>query len=67
MYLSHETNNTHFNGDIVISGADLNMPAAVYNLSGSLVYEGIEKIISMPASGIYIVRIADKSFKVAVK
>ena len=55
------------NGDIVISGADLNMRAAVYNLSGSLVYEGVEKTISMPASGIYIVRIADKSFKVAVK
>ena len=43
------------------------MPAAVYNLSGSLVYKGIEKTISKPASGIYIVRIADKSFKVAVK
>lgn len=55
------------NSNILISGADLNMRAAVYNLSGSLVYESIEKTIPMPASGIYIVHIADKSFKVAVK
>lgn len=53
--------------EIVITGAESDTLAAVYNLFGSLIYEGMAKTISMPSAGIYIVRIAGKSFKVAVK
>lgn len=54
------------NGSIVIDGAD-DAVAAVYTTSGTLVYRGKENTIVVPGSGIYIVRIADRSFKIAVR
>lgn len=54
------------NGSIVIEGAD-DAVTAVYMTSGTLVYQGKDNTIAVPSSGIYIVRIADRSFKIAVR
>lgn len=54
------------NGSIVIEGAD-DAVAAVYTTSGTLVYQGKGNTVAIPSSGIYIVRIADRSFKIAVR
>ena len=52
-------------GSIEISGAG-NAPVEVYNLSGQLVYSGTETTICGLSRGIYIVRIAGQTFKVAL-
>ena len=51
---------------IEVSGADEEAVAEVYTVSGQLVYRGIERQIPV-SKGIYIVRIAGKALKVAVK
>ena len=52
-------------GSIEISGAG-NAPVEVYNLSGQLVYSGTETTVGGLARGIYIVRVAGHTFKVAL-
>lgn len=52
-------------GSIEISGAG-NAPVEVYNLSGQLVYSGTETTVGGLARGIYIVRVAGQTFKVAL-
>lgn len=52
-------------GSIEIAGAD-NAPVEVYNLSGQLVYSGIETTVRGLARGIYMVRVAGQTFKVAL-
>lgn len=52
-------------GSIEIAGAD-NAPVEVYNLSGQLVYSGMETTVGGLARGIYIVRVAGQTFKVAL-
>ena len=52
-------------GSIEITGAD-NAPVEIYNLSGQLVYSGTETTVGGLARGIYIVRIAGQTFKVAL-
>ena len=47
---------------IIVKGSDVE----VYNLSGQLVYGGTETTINVPAKGIYIVRVAGQTFKVAL-
>ena len=51
---------------IEVSGADEEAVAEVYTVSGQLVYRGTERQIPV-SKGIYIVRIAGKALKVAVK
>lgn len=51
------------NGYIEITGVE-NQEVNVYNLSGQLVYSGIETIINMPTKGIYIVHVSSQTFKV---
>jgi len=50
---------------IEISGAG-NAPVEVYNLSGQLVYSGTDTTVGGLAHGIYIVRVAGQTFKVAL-
>ena len=50
---------------IEISGAG-NAPVEVYNLSGQLVYSGMGTTVGGLARGIYIVRVAGRTFKVAL-
>lgn len=53
------------NGYIEITGVE-NQEVNVYNLSGQLVYSGTETIINVPTKGIYIVKAAGQTFKVAL-
>lgn len=50
---------------IIVKGSDVEN-VAVYNLSGQLVYGGTETTINVPAKGIYIVKVAGQTFKVAL-
>ena len=52
-------------GSIEIDGAG-NASVEVYNLSGQLVYSGIETTVGGLARGIYIVRVSGRTFKVAL-
>ena len=52
-------------GSIEITGAD-NAQVEVYNLSGQLVYSGTDTTVGGLAHGIYIVRVAGQTFKVAL-
>ena len=52
-------------GSIEITGAD-NARVEAYNLSGQLVYSGTDTTVGGLARGIYIVRIAGQTFKVAL-
>ena len=54
------------NGRIVVDGFDGNGVVEVYGVSGQLVYSGTDTAISVPACGIYIVRVAGQAFKVAL-
>ena len=50
---------------IIVKGSDVEN-VAVYNLLGQLVYGGTETTINVPAKGIYIVKVAGQTFKVAL-
>ncbi len=53
--------------DITISGAPVDALVEVYNTAGMTIYSGNAKTVSAPASGLYIVRVAGTTHKVAVK
>ena len=53
------------NGQITVNGAD-DAVISVYNLSGIAVYQGHDSVISGLTKGVYLVRVADKTFKVAI-
>lgn len=53
--------------DITISGAPDDALVEVYNTAGMTVYSGTAKTVPAPASGLYIVRVAGTTHKVAVK
>ena len=53
-------------GRIVVEGADGNCTIEVYSLDGQLVRRGTGTTIDNLAKGIYIVRVAGQSFKVAL-
>lgn len=53
-------------GRIVVSGAGGDSDVEVYNQAGQLVYRGTESTVGNLAKGIYIVRVAGQSFKVAL-
>ncbi len=50
---------------IIVKGSDVEN-VEVYNLSGQLVYGGTETTINVTAKGIYIVKVAGQTFKVAL-
>ncbi len=53
--------------DITIAGAPDDALVEVYNTAGMTIYSGTAKTIAAPASGLYIVRVAGTTHKVAVK
>ena len=54
------------NNNIILSGIDNETTISIYGVSGQLVYSGINTTINIPIKGIYIVRVAGQSFKVAL-
>lgn len=48
---------------LAVLGAPEGAPISVYTVAGTRVYAGTDPVIALPA-GIYIVRVADKTFKV---
>lgn len=52
------------NGTLHINGTG-NCSVSVYSANGSIVYSGYDSTINLPSKGIYIVRAADKVFKIA--
>ncbi len=55
------------NGNIVVNGVKGNVNMKVYNVSGQLVYDGGASTVNVPTSGIYIVRIAGRTFKLSLQ
>lgn len=53
-------------GNIIIKGANDAVQIDVYDVAGRLVYSGTDTTISVPTKGIYIVRVAGQTFKVAL-
>ena len=53
------------NGKVMIDGCG-DARIEVYGVSGQLVYSGTDTAISVPARGVYIVRVAGQAFKVAL-
>ncbi len=54
------------NGKINVNGIDGNAVIEVYNVSGQLVFRGITTEIPAITSGVYIVKVLDKIFKIAL-
>lgn len=52
---------------ISVLGADTDAEVEVYGISGMAVYRGTDKTVTVPASGVYVVRVARKAFKTVVK
>ncbi len=52
------------NGAITVTGTAGNAVTEVYSTSGVLVYRGTSKTVTVPSTGIYIVKAAGKTFKV---
>ncbi len=53
-------------GSICISGASRSPKVNVFALDGRLIYRGTEHTIALPSKGVYIVKVAGHSFKVAL-
>lgn len=54
-------------GTITVSGAEAGAQMQVYTMNGAMLYSGAVKPVAAPAPGIYVVRVADKAVKVAVR
>ena len=52
------------NGVITVTGAAANTVVEVYSISGTVVYRGTSNIVAVPSAGVYVVKVAGKTFKV---
>ena len=53
-------------GQVEVCGADASEEVRVYDMSGMEIYRGIERTIALPTKGVYIVKVAGRTFKVAL-
>ena len=53
-------------GQVEVSGADASEEIRVYDLSGMEIYRGTDRTIALPTKGVYIVKVAGRTFKVAL-
>lgn len=53
-------------GQVEVSGADASEEIRVYDMSGLEIYHGTDRTIALPTKGVYIVKVAGRSFKVAL-
>lgn len=51
---------------IEVSGADASEEIRVYDMSGMEIYRGTDRTITLSAKGVYIVKVAGRTFKVAL-
>lgn len=51
---------------IEVSGADASEEIRVYDMNGMEMYRGTERTITLPTNGVYIVKVAGRTFKVAL-
>lgn len=54
------------NGSICIFGADCCSNVDIFAVDGRLVYRGTDRTIALPTKGVYIVKVAGHTFKVAL-
>ena len=52
-------------GQVEVSGTDASEEVLVYDMSGIEIYRGTERTIALPTKGVYIVKVAGSTFKVA--
>ena len=50
---------------IEVSGADASEEVRVYDMAGMEIYRGTDRTIALPTKGVYIVKVAGRTFKVA--
>lgn len=60
------------NTTVTVSGREITVEGTdklvgIHDISGKAVYSGAPTTVAMPAAGVYIVRVGDKSYKVMVK
>lgn len=53
-------------GQVEVCGADTSEEVRVYDMSGMEIYCGTDHTIALPTNGVYIVKVADRTFKVAL-
>jgi len=53
-------------GQVEVSGTDASEEVLVYDMSGIEIYRGTERTIALPTKGVYIVKVAGRTFKVAL-
>ncbi len=51
---------------VEVSGADASEEIRVYDMSGIEIYRGTDRTIALPTKGVYIVKVAGRTFKVAL-
>ncbi len=51
---------------VEVSGADASEEVRVYDMSGIEIYRGTDRTIALPTKGVYIVKVAGRTFKVAL-
>lgn len=51
---------------VEVSGADASEEVRVYDMSGMEIYRGTDRTIMLPTKGVYIVKVAGSTFKVAL-
>ena len=52
-------------GHVEVSGADASEEVRVYDMAGMEIYRGTDRTIALPTKGVYIVKVAGRTFKVA--
>ena len=52
---------------IIVQTAETDAQIEIYNLSGTCIYRGTDKVISISERGVYIVKVDGQTFKVAVR
>ena len=53
-------------GQVEVSGADTSEEVRVYDMAGMEIYRGTDRTITLPTKGVYIVKVAGRTFKVAL-
>ena len=63
--MTDDVNVAVVDGEISITGVADDAAVEVYSANGTTIYRGTSKTIAMPCQGIYIVRVAGKTLKIA--